>query len=705
MKKLFLKKDNSGAAMLTVVIAILFIVALGVALLTASYMGFAVTLAQKNGQANFYNANAAMDDVRAYIHTQASDALASAYTETLKNYAVNSKTDSYDVQADFSQKFVAALQKSGTGLMTGSGSTYYVNLTALQNQLSAPQGGTVSLTAADGGPVTLSSTGSGSNLTYTAVSLKGLSLSYTNAKNFQDTVSTDIAINVPSFNVTSSVPHSLKEFSIVANTALDATATGASVAGNVYAGKVGVSGGGNITFSSGDLLCGGDIAVSGDSSALTFAGDPDGKIRHEIWAKNIVLTGGSEGNSNKFTISDANTRTYVKNDLSLNGSSNAVTLLGEYTGFGGDTASKGASADKDNSSAILIGGKNAELNISGLSKLTLAGVSFINPTSATVTTPIPMGQSVAVKTDQLAYLVPVSCLSNAYPTNPYYYTGSSAPTLKVYTDTALWPNSADTTLSAKTIVDYLGQPVSNGSLTFAKGRVDARYSNVGGGGTQHIAYAFFIFTDQDAANAYFRDYCKANPQNISQYLGYYLSDSSLVLPGSVSTAGTTYSSTGAGASPSPNDASDVSAAGPADLFATAKSISPYSSFVGKKDAIQSTYKFYDTDNNLVAVVTNDDNYSFSGTDTTLRVIVSTNGVTIPEGSTFSGVIIAYGTVTVRGSVAQPSDVDWQKWLAAKTTDGKYSLSDFLGNGGTSGGSSANNWDLSDLVVYENWKKS
>ena len=705
MKKLLLKKDNSGAAMLTVVIAILFIVALGVALLTASYMGFAVTLAQKNGQRNFYDANTAMDDVRAYVHSQASDALANAYTETLRDYQTKKKAaaavnSTYDAQADFSQKFVAELQKSGTGLLTGSNSTYYFNTSsaALQKAIHKGDSDTVTLTGGSA-PVVFNYSGTNAAPTYTSVALKGLSLTYKDAKNYQTTISTDIAINVPTFNLTSSVPHSLKEFSIVANNKLAASG-GASVAGNVYAGSVSVpQNGDSITFENGDLLCGGSVSIE-NGGKLTFSGDTttnSTKVVHDLWAGGISLSGSSSALE-----TSAYTRTYVKNDLSVLGSSDSVTLRGEYTGFGGSVS------DKDSSSAILIGGKNAKFDIGSLTKLTLAGVSFINPTTAiNSTVPIPMGQSVAVKTDQLAYLVPVSCLSTAYPTNPYYYTGTTAPTPKVYTDTPLWPNSTDETLKTKTITDYLGQPKTNSSLSFARGTIDTRTASASGS-TDHISYVFFNFTDQAAANAYFSDYCKANPQNISQYLGYYLSNSSLVLPGSVNTAGTTYS-TGKDATPAPNAASDVSAAGPADLYATAKSVSPYSSFVSNTQNITGPFEFY-SGNDLVAVVTNADYTYNPKTDSTLRVIVSTKDVTIPATSTgdaaFSGVIIAGGTVTVKGTVKQPATVDWQTWLAAKTNSGvSHTLSDFLGSGGTSGGSSANNWDLSDLVVYENWKKS
>ena len=150
--------------MLTVVIAIMFIVLLGTALLTASYLGFAVTMTERSGQRNFYDASTAMDDIRAYVHTQSSDALARAYTDTLKNYSTNKKTAGYDAQADFSQKFVAELESNTSGFITkAANNTYQANLSALQAQLKPPTGDSAVLSAANGGPIALDSTGNDGN--------------------------------------------------------------------------------------------------------------------------------------------------------------------------------------------------------------------------------------------------------------------------------------------------------------------------------------------------------------------------------------------------------------------------------------------------------------------------------------------------------------------------------------------------------------
>ena len=700
-----IKPDNRGAAMITVVIAILFIAALGVALLSVSYLGYAVTLSQKTGKDNFYDAEQALDDIRAGVHDDASDALANAYTETLKNHASRLKSDpAYDPQKTFSDSFVAELKKMP--LMQKNGTDTY-SAKALYSMITPPANCTVTVLGYSGGDSENDQPGFVSVQTgkdekgadiCTALTLKDVAVKCENAKNYEMTVTSDITIKVPDFNVAASVPHSLKEFSVVANTKLDKNAGGSSViAGNVYAGAVNIGNGGNqLTFINGDLLTRGDITVS-DSAKFFFCSTGESELAtRELWTRNIKL----DGSSSAFKTCGG--KTYVANDLSVTGAGCTVTLAGEYTGFGGDTAGT-ANANKDNSSSILIGGKGTTLQIDSLSRLTLAGVSFIDVTGQQNNAAIPMGQSIAVKSDQLAYLAPAGCLGSGYPTNPYAYAGDTAPALTVYMDTPLWPNTKMTNakgeaLNTKTIVDYLGNPIAKGSVSFEKGEVSVRYSQ------SHIAYVFLGFENQSAANAYFRDYCAANPENISQYFRYYLSGD-LKLGDKVVSAGNTYSFNG---TLKQNDASAaVSAKGPADLYKD-KSVSPYSSFVKNEPAIKDTYQLK-SGGNVVAIVTNADYTCDSQSPANLQLIVSTGDVTINKN--FSGVVIAKGTVTVNGSIGTkegetwvPPSTDWQTLLNATTGDGKK-LSDFLGNGSASSGSGTNKWDIGDLVVYGNWRKS
>ena len=264
--KVHLKKDNSGAAMLTVVIAILFIVALGVALLSASYVGYAVTLTQEKSKANLYDAEAAMDDIRTGIHNAASNALADAYTDTLREYA---KDNTLDPQTVFANKFVNNLLTAKYGLVAQNAASGTYSAKALAAFADGTKASTLtvkSISAAD------ASAGSGeivctpvydakNSVAYTSFTLKNVKLVFIDKKNYETDISTDICISVPSFKISASTPHTAKEYSIIANAGLSAGAA-SQITGNVFAGGIDVStGGAALTFTGGDVISSGDVAV------------------------------------------------------------------------------------------------------------------------------------------------------------------------------------------------------------------------------------------------------------------------------------------------------------------------------------------------------------------------------------------------------------------------------------------------------------
>lgn len=111
--------------------------------------------------------------------------------------------------------------------------------------------------------------------------------------------------------------------------------------------------------------------------------------------------------------------TYVQDDLDLSGSQTAATLAGSYYGFGNSLT------DSTKSSAILVNGAETMLDMSGLTRLMLAGHSFItNPSSSGTTTDVLMGESVSVRGNQRAYLVPTDYLDGA-GSNPLIFDGAS----------------------------------------------------------------------------------------------------------------------------------------------------------------------------------------------------------------------------------------------------------------------------------------
>ena len=86
MLKKFLR-DRRGFGIVTVLIAVFCVAAMGTALLYTAYTGFQVKAAARKSTDSFYAAETAMDEIRAGLQQAASDCIGRAYTAMLANYA------------------------------------------------------------------------------------------------------------------------------------------------------------------------------------------------------------------------------------------------------------------------------------------------------------------------------------------------------------------------------------------------------------------------------------------------------------------------------------------------------------------------------------------------------------------------------------------------------------------------------------------
>lgn len=689
-------QNNKGSAVLTVVVSMVFVMALGAALLFAAYTGYSIEITQRADKANFYDASSSMDDMRLGVQTLLSESIASAYTSVLSTYITDSKDPDYDPQANFNSTITyqlfskIAADTNNTHYFT-SATTY--SPTAMATFIDAPVGTAVTVTGdgtpsekatfkdAHGAKVTVTGGTLSVNPTTSAITIKGLSVQYINTAGFESDVTSDITISMPTFFASSSVTSSINNYAIIADTGVACPGSGRAVSGSVYVGSGGVSlsVGSTLALSGGNLISKGPVSV-GDNSSINFNASTN-----ELWASEITV-----GDSCTVSL-DGNV--YVADDLVLDGTGAKVTLQKTYFGFGNSPT---ISAE---SSSIVINGRGntpSTLNISELDKLSLAGISFIDYLDDnSKITPIPMGESMSVKSNQLAYLVPVSCISN-YATNPYYFDDAvEAPTID--TSKVLWNISG----TDKTLTDYIGTP--NGT-TYSKCEIKTLYKNLTG--TSKIAYVFLVFKDKTSANAYFKDYFTADPTKISQYLSLYvtLSDNKA----KTNTAGNTFYTT-AGGTLALNTASDsVWASGAQAQYENMTS--PYTKFVNanKIANLGSTPLEFVLDGKTVAVVANADYPYTGGSPNTIRLIISSGDVTI-SSSEYNGIVMAGGNVTLNGNVTSAL-LDTKLLDATCTVDSTttYTLSDFLNNSNQFIGNSSTRrdaWSLDSLVSFENWAKN
>ncbi|MEG0941147.1 MAG: hypothetical protein RSE64_04550, partial [Oscillospiraceae bacterium] len=158
-------RRNRGSAIITVVVAMLFVVAIGTSLLFAAYTGYRVTLTERGDKKNFYSAAAAMDEIRAGLQTAVSDAIDEAYTKTLAGYA-NKSADAgeFETQAQFANNFYTSFAKTSFRdslkrhtLFDAREPDYKISeyYTSALEFLAAPptSGGELEVTAANGAPL------------------------------------------------------------------------------------------------------------------------------------------------------------------------------------------------------------------------------------------------------------------------------------------------------------------------------------------------------------------------------------------------------------------------------------------------------------------------------------------------------------------------------------------------------------------------
>ncbi len=674
--------NDKGSAIVTVVVSMLFVMALGAALLFAAHTAYSIEITQRGDKENFYNASSAMDDVRLGVQSLLSESIKQAYTNVVTDFITDSADPNYDPQATFNDAIVEQLLSKTTtvGVETVhyftadlAGNITGYNAAAMKTFMDAtPYGAAVTVT----GSTAVSDSGS--------VSIEALSVKYVSSNGYESDLTSDITITMPSFFASSRALSNINNYSIVANTGLYDSMIGTNISGSVFAGNGGVSvaGGGTLAFTGGNLISKGPLSIE-SGSTVDF-----NSSTNELWASEITV-----GSSGTATL---NGNIYVADDLMLGASTN-VTLQNSYFGFGNSTSSS------EGSSSILINGRGSTpsvLNINGLNKLSLAGISFINVSGkalndSDISSSIMMGQSMSAKTDQLAYLVPVSCISN-YASNPLVFESSdtvSSPNIE--SATVLWNlNGTDKYLS-----DYIG--TKNSGYNYSKGDIQPVYKNLGDGAK--IVYVFLVFNNKSYANAYFKDYFAANPNDISQYLKLYvtLSNESAY----TNTAGNTFYNS-AGEVLTLNAASDTVFAAGAQQTYTGM-ISPYTSFVNttKFANLGGVAREFVYDGKTVAVVSPVAyTYSSSSSDD-IRLIISSGDVTISD--TFNGIVIAGGNVTVNGNVTA-APLDSKMLNASCTVSGTtYKLSDFIQNSAQFTGetsSSEDLWDLDSLVYYENWSK-
>ncbi len=720
MKKIvFSPINNRGSSMVTVIISMFFLATIGATILYMTYTGYLIKATQERGVQNYYDSTELMDLVRAGFQEVASDSISSAYENTLINYG-NSTTTFYEELTTnmFGWKTNEVVAQSiamrdGTNADSTASYVYNTNVLAyfLINagvdpndiyiegvsdplQRVAPIHLSGNLTAV---PDTLTGLlGNAGNIEYDDYSIvfKGISITYTNPDtNLRTNITSDIAIDVPGYFSVSNGDVlfdflNTSEFAVIATE--DLTVSGNGINGSVYASPITLTGN-TTTNINGTFITPQTLNVPVQHSVAISANS-------KLWAQNVTLE-----NNATLTVADGGDL-YVENDVALNGSPSTVRINGNFYGFGNSV---------DNpllSSSVVINGINSVFDISGADRVMIAGNSFVLPMGSSVASSgVLMGESISVRPNQLAYLVPVSVLPSSVTSNPY-----------IIPDSEAMPSTTGVNMSA---------PILNGkSLNDYKATVQTMAYTLVGTNSRAVYY-FITFSDVDSANAYFRDYFTTNGSQITDYVSLYATLSTFT--SNIQTSGNAIQQDASGAYtlPALNPVNEQTAEYMQNTYnKLCKTLSdtdtneqnPYNflvdsvslrNFAYTNSAAGPVYEFKDSSGTTVALVIDNQNGApfalNSGVYSNVSLIIASGDVSV--NSAFSGLIISNGKVTL-GSMSSVSSNPSDVALALDATAGDGTkVKDLLTGSGDKAVSGENEStetrDIKDLVAYENWTKS
>lgn len=430
------RRNDRGSAIVIVIIAMAMIGILATTLLWMAYMNYMIKVADIRNKNSFYSAEEVVEQIMSGLRQDSAEAVSIAYREVLANWD-NLETESNRSNV-FTNTYLETLREK---FKLASDLTHYdrSKLEVYVDSKNFPRG---IPGAVEGVDVAAWDNGNAQGkpaadpvmevVANNSIILRNIYVSCTDSDGRLSIVKTDICLDVPKlvFENPGSID-ALYQYILIGNKGVDVKVPGAiKTEGSIYAGtdENGVGGlqvgedtiaATNLTMENAlRVISKGDIKVEPVSRLLVR--DVLGQD-NRVYAKNITL---------KSATASLDSKVYVANDLTLDGLGSRVALTKEYYGYGSATdnglpnadGSPGQDVDPAASSAIIINGRDSTVDMSSVTRLLIAGRSYIGPRTgnaageeagygASVTrTPVMMGESIAIKGGQVAYLVPAECI-------------------------------------------------------------------------------------------------------------------------------------------------------------------------------------------------------------------------------------------------------------------------------------------------------
>lgn len=517
MMKLRKKGNNKGSTMVIVILAVAFIAIIAATTILAALMNLQMKVVDRNSKKAFYTAEEAVDEVYAGLGKVSIGKLSETYSDVLSSVtgtALNGSASALVVldntacnkklRDNYLRSMVATLVKGDfDSVVTGITNTTNYTTPVLLDEATAAASATSNVAFIDNlnsyienpdrNVIKVKKVDSISVLAhkdndlnnYTIIA-KGCDIFYKSSKDgYYSDIIVDIEIGLPdgllSFmnNSTSSLT-SYEDYALIGCTGIQVSSgTGVSINNTkAYAGcKTTTSGTGlaaittkfggfrtigngtSVKLTNSALVSGADVLIGETQSTLAssapIAQSSNNSLEADdlsrIWAENIKTP--SNSSASKIKIDGT---AFVADDLDIDGKGANVNISGNYIGFGNQGYSATAATnDHATSSAIMLNGENANLDMSSITSLILGGRAYIDLKSsahyaAASSSYYATGESIALRGGQEAYLIPDSMIKDRTNENKHLSNPMSA--LKDYNATNVY---------ADIPVDYFGTAYAN----------------------------------------------------------------------------------------------------------------------------------------------------------------------------------------------------------------------------------------------------
>ena len=736
------RNDNRGSSILMVILVAAGIGVMAAIALWVSLRNVQMKTTDAEIKESFYSAEGVLEQVKAGVKEKAEAAYKEAVTKDLENFAKYGNSSQTPAGAasstvsekarraeDFKKNFKDTFKRSIDRGTDGEYNIKSISNLVDQSLLNSPTYPYAVVSAMNGG---FSRDEGIVKDEDDKLVLKGIKVRYVSEDEQVSEIVTDITVAVPKPDVIASTSDlDLFDYAIIGDKGVEVIAGNVDIKGSVYAGFDGslnkqafvAKSYTNVGLYDKTLIANGTVYVANNAS---LKASPNQKI----WAGGILLDGGR---------AELTGASYVADDLTLSGERSSAKISGTYKGYGNDKNVAGSS------SAIIINGKDSSIDMSGAKEVALAGYSYIATGNerlrdnsigeARNNKDIKMGESIAVKGNQIAYLMPGEWIGT--DSNKESKFGHNPLSYDEYNKLL---NEKDSSGKNYVLVDTKARAYKTGK-TFedygvTKSDLDANYTKIfvqpiTGISSDGLVY-FYVNLPQDKAARYFNDFYAADKNraeelkkhtdfytgtiksateaNIKTVGNYTLYDNDLVvLPGKTSTIDNTGKFIKTFRALCTNLTTKVKAGQREnEVFKNIINeavLNGYLAGVVQKEV---------SVNGVKAVITSG-NYDYNSSSGDVRLIVANGDVTVKRN--FTGTIIANGKVTVNSAgeiksddsgiiknlISEPLTAGGSDYFYRVFKDGEA----FAASGSTVSGNDLfadGSVDLSKLVSYSNWKK-